>query len=227
MGPTQEKFDGQFSPGTPCKSIGASRLNFQNKLSHWWCLLSRDFVASLWYCKILQENVVILKWLRSTPGKIERWVNDLFLIAFLDWLAMGFLLSESEVRVLSSLGLPTSLHLEDCRWPSLLANTLMPPPGQSVTRGTLRGGRNHADGICHMDQWDKRLMFCWTQACCSSWQLGNLPPSASHPLPPSASQPANPPSCLLCDSVRGSQSVHVTDPTYPWFAKTVPERYCR
>lgn len=49
----------------------------------------------------------------------------------------------------------------------------------------------------------KGLCSARTRVYCSSWQLGNIPPSASHPLPPSASQPVNPASCLLCDSVRG------------------------
>lgn len=42
-----------------------------------------------------------------------------------------------------------------------------------------------------------------TSVYCFSWQLGNLLPSASHPLPPSANQPAILAPCLLCDSLGG------------------------
>lgn len=75
----------------------------------------------------------------------------------------------------------------------------------------------------------KGLCFARTRVYCSSWQLGNLPPSASYPLPPSAGQPAIPASCLLCVSVGlvrggvGSQAVHVADSVYPGFVKTMTE----
>ena len=63
-----------------------------------------------------------------------------------------------------------------------------------------------------------------TLAHCSSWQLGKLPPSGSHPLPPSASQPANL-GFLLVVWLNGEvQTVHVMDPIHPGFAKTVPEQ---
>lgn len=71
----------------------------------------------------------------------------------------------------------------------------------------------------------KGLCSSGTRVYCPCWQLGNLPPSAIHPLPPSVSQPAIPASCLLCDSVGwGAQAAHVTDPIYSGFAKTMPER---
>lgn len=71
----------------------------------------------------------------------------------------------------------------------------------------------------------KGLCSSRTSVYCPSLQLSNLPPSATRPLPPSVSQPAFPASCLLCDSVGwGTQAVHVTDPIYPGFAKTMPER---
>ena len=63
-----------------------------------------------------------------------------------------------------------------------------------------------------------------TLAHCSSWQLGNLPPSGSHPLPPSASQPANLAFLLIVWLSGEGQTVYVTDPIHPGFAKTVPEQ---
>lgn len=73
----------------------------------------------------------------------------------------------------------------------------------------------------------KGLCFARTRVYCSSWQLGNLPPSASYPLPPSAGQPAIWASCLLCVWVewvgRGSQAVHAVYSVYSCFAKTVIE----
>ena len=116
---------------------------------------------------------------------------------------------------------------ENCRWPSVLSNTWLPPPGQSLTRRTSGKERNRMLIESEFVTWiseTKGLYSAWTLAYCSSWQLGNLLPSAGHPLPPSGSQSANPASCLLCDSVRGSQAVHVTGPVHPGFAKTVPAR---
>lgn len=49
----------------------------------------------------------------------------------------------------------------------------------------------------------KGLCSARTSVYCSSWQLGNLLPSASHPSPPSANQPATLAPCLLCDSLGG------------------------
>lgn len=102
----------------------------------------------------------------------------------------------------------------------------MPPPGQWLTRRTSGKGGNCVLIQSEFVMWineTKGLCSARTLAYCSSWQLGNPPPSASHSLPPSASQPANPASCLLCESVGGCQAVHVTDPACPGFPRTMPE----
>lgn len=95
-------------------------------------MLARESMDSLWYGYELYKRMLSFQHdLDSDLQDTGRWVNDLFLLPFLDWLVMGFLFSDSEERLLSSSGVLHFAPLENCRWPAMLSSALMPSPGQS------------------------------------------------------------------------------------------------
>lgn len=144
-------------------------------------------MGSLWYFHECYKRMLLF-WvdLDSDLARHREMGYGLFLQTFSDWL-MSFLFSKSQVRVPSSSGPPSSPPPETCSWPATLSKAMMPPPGQSST-GTSGKERTHMLIEREFVMWIKEtkgLCSARTSVYCSSWQLGNLLPSASHHLPTS------------------------------------------